>query len=129
MAQTESIDDALSKRLNKSLLCFMQLCDPERKYTFDRKTIEAWNRLALVDQQKLYLYLLYRKWRGIDIFGEPYYIIMNCHPVPFNWNGQRGVNELVKTNRAVIARHNGEYGTYTRDEARLYCMTDVKSLN
>lgn len=120
MAQTESIDDVINKRVNKSLLAFKKLVDPDVKFPFDAVLIEAWNRLTLKDQRKLYLYLLYRKWRGLDIFGEPYFIIKNCHPVPFNWNGQPGVNELMKQNKLVIAKYNGTFGMYTRDEAALY---------
>ena len=125
----ESIDDVVQKKMSKSLYKFKGLVDPENKFGFDTPLIEAWNALSLNDQRKLYLYILYRKWRGIDIYGEPYYIIKNCHPVPFNWNGHNGVNTLVKENKVVIAKYNGSYGTYTRDEATLYEMTDVKSLN
>ena len=102
MANSESLDEVITKRLSKSLLCFMKLVDPERKFVFDPHLVEAWNRLTLNDQRKLYLYLLYRKWRGLDIFGEPYFVIKNCHPVPFNWNGQYGANSLVKDNKVII---------------------------
>ena len=129
MAQTESLDDVLQKGLSKSLLLFLKLVDPERKFGFDAHLVEAWNQLTLVDQRKLYLYILYRKWRGLDVYGEPYYIIKNCHPVPFNWNGQQGINSLIKQNKMVIAKYNGSFGSYTRDEATLYQMTDVKPLN
>ena len=125
----EIIDDVIQKKVNKSLLCFKKLVDPERKFSFDTPLIEAWNALTLTEQRRLYLYILYRKWRGIDIYGEPYYIIRNCHPVPFNWNGVAGVNTLLKQGKLVIAKHNGSYGTYTLDEARVWQMTEVKSLN
>ena len=125
----ESIDDVIQKKMSKSLLSLMRLVDPERKFGFDTPLIVAWNGLSLVDQRKLYLYLLYRKWRGLDIYGEPYYIIHNCHPVPFNWNGVAGVNTLLKQGKLVIAKYNGAFGTYTRDEARLYQMTDINPLN
>ena len=125
----EIIDDVIQKKVNKSLLCFKKLVDPERKFSFDTPLIEAWNALTLTEQRRLYLYILYRKWRGIDIYGEPYYIIRNCHPVPFNWNGVAGVNTLLKQGKLVIAKHNGSYGTYTLDEARVWQMTDIKSLN
>ena len=127
MAQPESIDDVMAKKCKKSLLAFMKLVDPKCTFGFDEPLIEAWNKLSLIDQRKLYLYLLYRKWRGIDIYEEPYYIIKNCHPVPFNWNGHPGVSELIKTNRAVIAKYQGSFGTYTWDEARVYQMTDIQS--
>ena len=122
----ESIDDVIQKKMSKSLLSLMRLVDPERKFGFDTPLIVAWNGLSLVDQRKLYLYLLYRKWRGLDIYGEPYYIIHNCHPVPFNWNGVPGINTLVKQGKVVIAKHNGSFGIYTRDEAKLYNMTDIE---
>ena len=125
----ESIDDVIQKKMSKSLLSFMKLVDPERKFGFESPLIEAWNSLSLIEQQRLYLYLLYRKWRGLDIYGEPYYIITNCHPAPFNWNGVAGINTLMKQNKLVIAKHNGSYGTYTRDEAKVWQMTDVKPLN
>ena len=125
----ESIDDVIQKKMSKSLLSFMKLVDPERKFGFESPLIEAWNSLSLIEQQRLYLYLLYRKWRGLDIYGEPYYIITNCHPAPFNWNGVAGINTLMKQNKLVIAKHNGTYGSYTRDEAFVWQMTDVKPLN
>ena len=125
----ESLGDVIQKKVSKSLFAFKGLCDPDGKFPFDALLIDTWNRLPIVDQRKLYLYLLYRKWRGIDIYGEPYYIIKNCHPVPFNWNGQPGVNNLIKTNRVVIAKYQGSFGTYTWDEARVYGMTDIKPLN
>ena len=125
----ETIDNVIDKKMSKSLLSFMKLVDPEHKFAFTNELIKAWNGLPLVDQRKLYLYLLYRKWRGIDIYGEPYYIIRNCHPAPFNWNGVPGVNTLMKQGKMVIAKHNGSYGTYTKDEAMLYQMTDITPLN
>lgn len=125
----ETIDDVLHKRYSKSLVSFMKLVDPERKFTINKDIAGVWDKLSLIEQQRLYLYLLYRKWRGIDIYGEPYFIIANCHPAPFNWNGVPGINTLVKQNKMVIAKHNGSYGSYTKDEARVWQMTDVKPLN
>ena len=125
MAQPQSIGDAISSR--GSIEAFWKLVDPENKYPYN-SAIEEWYRLSLTEQRKLYLYLLYRKWRGLDIYGEPYFVIKNCHPVPFNWNGQSGIDELIKSNRVVIARYKGTYGTYTYDEARLYEMTDIQPL-
>ena len=122
----ETIDNVIDK--TGSIAAFWKLVDPENKYPYS-SAIKVWYNLPLVDQRKLYLYLLYRKWRGIDIYGEPYYIIHNCHPAPFNWNGVPGVNTLMKQGKMVIAKHNGSYGTYTKDEAMLYQMTDVKPLN
>ena len=124
----ETINDVIAKRFSRSLVAFMKLVDPERKFAIDEVLGRTWDALSLIEQQRLYLYLLYRKWRGIDIYGEPYAIIRNCHPAPFNWNGHAGINTLVKENKVVIAKHNGSYGTYTKDEARVWQMTDVKPL-
>ena len=126
----ETIDDVIQKRMSKSLLSFMKLVDPECKFGFDTHLIEAWNRLPLVEQRRMYLYLLYRKWRGEGFYGTPYDIITNCGPHPTNWNGRPMVNSLIKsTTKMVIARFNGSYGTYTLDEARVWEMTDIRSLN
>ena len=127
MAQTESLTEVVDKRAGKTLLAFMRLVDPECKYTFAPELVQAWNRLSLNEQRKLYLYLLYRKWRGLDIYGEPYYIIMNCHPVPYDWNGSQRCAELIAERKVQIAKHNGSYGWYTKDEIRLYGL-EVKRI-
>ena len=119
MAQ-ENLTDVISKRFGDSLASFLKLVDPERKFQVDISVSKAWSRLAINDQRKLYLYLLYRKWRGLDIFGEPYFIIMNCHPVPFNWNGTAMCETLIKEHKVLIAKRQGSYGYYTKDEINLY---------
>ena len=116
----EALTDVIDKKYSKSLLAFMKLVDPERKFGFDTPLIETWNRLTLAEQRKLYLYLLYRKWRGLDVYGEPYYVIMNCHPVPFNWNGTARCEELIHEGKVLIAKYNGSWGFYTKDEIALY---------
>ena len=125
----ETLDDVIQKKMSKSLLSFMILVDPEKKFGFDKPLIEAWNALTLEDQRKMYLYLLYRKWRGEGFYGTPYDIITNCHPYPTNWNGRPLINRLIKENKMVRAYYNGFYGIYTLDEARVWQMTDVKPLN
>ena len=125
----ETLDDVIQKKMSKSLLSFMILVDPEKKYGFDKPLIETWNALTLEDQRKMYLYLLYRKWRGEGFYGTPYDIINNCHPYPTNWNGRPLINRLIKENKMVRAYYNGSYGIYTLDEARVWQMTDVKPLN
>lgn len=120
----ETITEVVEKRMSNSLVVFKKMVDPERKYEIDLETSKAWSRLSLTEQRRLYLYLLYRKWRGIDIYGEPYYIIRNCHPVPFNWNQHSFGKTLIAQKKAIIAKYNGSFGTYTRDEAKLYNMTD-----
>ncbi len=125
----ESLSNVIDKRFSKTLVSFMRLVDPERKFGFTEPLKRAWDALPLIEQQRLYLYLLYRKWRGIDIYGEPYYIIAYCHPQPFNWNGVPGIDDLIKQNKMVIAKYNGSFGSYTKDEARVWQMTDIKPLS
>ena len=125
----ETIDDTLTKRFAKSLVHLMKVIDPERHYSIDETLGKKWDSLSLTDQRKLYLYLLYRKWRGEGFYGTPYEIINNCHPYPTNWNGRPLINRLIKETKLVSAKFEGSYGTYTLDEARVWQMTDVKPLN
>ena len=127
--EIESLSDVLDKKFNKSLLAFMKLVDPKRKYGFETPLIDVWNRLTLTEQRRMYLYLLYRKWRGEGVYGTPYEIITNCHPYPTNWNGKPMLNRLVKETKMVMAFYNGSYGVYTLDEAKVWEMTDIKPLN
>jgi len=125
----ESIDDVLIKRFGKPLVHFMKMVDPERKFSIDQTLGEAWDALTLTEQRQMYLYLLYKKWRGEPFYGTPYEIVKNCHPYPTNWNGRQMINRLMKENKMVKAKHNGEYGTYTVEEATVWGMTDVEPLN
>ena len=109
----ESIDDALNKRFGKSLVYLMKLIDPD----------------PLVEQRRLYLYLLYRKWRGEGFYGSPYEIVSNCHPYPTNWNGKPLINRLMKENKMVRAKYQGDFGIYTLDEAKVWNMTDITPFN
>ena len=125
----ESIDDALNKRFGKSLVYLMKVIDPDRKYTINKNLGEKWDSLSLVEQRRLYLYLLYRKWRGEGFYGTPYEIVNNCHPYPTNWNGRPLINRLMKENKLVRAKYQGDFGIYTVEEAKVWQMTDVKPLN
>jgi len=122
----ETISDVLDKK--GSIKYLWEIIDPENKYPYST-AIKEWYRLSLNDQRRLYLYLLYRKWRGEGFYGTPYEIISNCHPYPTNWNGRPLVNRLMKENRMVSAKFNGSYGTFTLDEARVWQMEDIKPLN
>ena len=122
----ETIDDILEKRQNKSLVDFMKLVDPERKYRIDLKLGDIWDALSLNEQRRLYLYCLYRKWRGESFYGTPRDIIVNCHPYPSNWDGRKLLDVLLKEGKIVCAKFNGSYGLYTWDEARVWQMTDLQ---
>ena len=122
MAQVETIGDVFDKK--GSIVHIWRLIDPDNHYSYST-AIKEWYRLSLVEQRKLYLYLLYRKWRGIPVYGTPYDIITGCHPAPFNWDGRLLLDELLKEGKIVSAKFNGSYGLYTRDEARVWQMEDV----
>ena len=126
----EAIDDVIAKRFSKSLVYLMRVIDPERKYSINQTLGETWDKLSLTEQRKLYLYLLYRKWRGEGFYGTPFEIITNCHPYPTNWNGRLMLNSLMKScTRMVCARFNGCYGIYTLDEAKVWEMEDIQPRN
>lgn len=88
-----------------------------------------WNALSLTRQRQIYWHLREAKKRGEKIDENPYFAINNCNPQPTNWNGRQGINELMKTEKMVIAKYQGSYGTYTAGMAKLFEMTDVKPLN
>lgn len=125
----ESLNEVIDKKFSKSLLHFLKLIDPERKYGFETPIVEAWNALTLNEQRRLYLYCLYRKWRGDGFYGTPYELIKNCHPYPTNWNGKPMINRLMKEGKMVSAKFDGTYGIYTLVEASIWQMTDIKPLN
>ena len=125
----ESINDVIIKRFSKPLVHLMKVIDPERKYSINETLGNAWDALSLSEQRKLYLYLLYKKWRGEAFYGTPYDIVTNCHPYPTNWNGKSMLNRLMVENTMVRAFFNGSYGIYTLDEAKTWEMTNIKRLN
>ena len=126
----EPIDDVLVKRFGKPLVHLMKVIDPEKRFSIDKPLADVWDALTLTEQRRLYLYCLYRKWRGEGFYGTPYEIVTYCHPYPTNWNGRPFINRLMKDGtRLVRAIHNGDRGTFTFDEARVWQMTDVKPLN
>ena len=126
MTQAETIGDVLDKK--GSIEHIWRLIDPDNHYSYST-AIKEWYQLSLVEQRRLYLYLLYRKWRGIAVYGTPYYIITGCHPYPTNWNGKSLLDRLIAEGKIVSAKYNGSYGSYTRDEAFVWQMTDIVPLN
>ena len=125
----ETLNNIVTKRFSQTLVHLLRLVDPERKYKIDAVLADYWDRLTLNEQRKLYLYLLYRKWRGEGFYGTPLDMIQYCKPYPTNWNGKAMINRLMKETKMVSAFYNGEYGIYTRDEAQLYEMSEIKPLN
>ena len=123
----ETIDDVIAK--NRSIEHLWKIIDPEKKHPY-ATCLDKWYRMTLVEQRKLYLYLLYRKWRGEPFYGTPYEIICNCHPYPTNWNGRPMINSLMKSTTPMVrAKFDGSYGIYTLDEARTWGMTELEKMN
>ena len=125
----ETLTEVVEKRMSTSLVDFKKMVDPERKYEINLETSKAWSRLTLTEQRRLYLYCLYRKWRGEGFYGTPYDIISYCRPFPTNWDGKLLIDKLLKEGKIVSAKFNGSYGLYTRDEARVWQMENVQPRN
>ncbi len=123
----ETIGDVIDKKGDIKYL--WEVIDPENKYSYDT-CIKEWYRLSLTEQRRLYLYLLYKKWQGDKFYNTPYEIVTGCHPYPTNWNGKRFINRLMKDKTPLVrARYEGNLGTFTLDEARVWNMTEVTPLN
>lgn len=90
---------------------------------------DYWHRQSLARQRQLYWYFREAKKRGEYIKENPLFAIQDCNPKPTNWNGREGINNMMKTEKMVIAKYQGSYGTYTAGIAKLFEMTDVKPLN
>lgn len=88
-----------------------------------------WKTLTAARQRQIYWFLREQKRHGEFIKENPLFAIQDCNPQPVNWNGRNGINDQMKTQKMVIAKYNGSYGTYTAGVARLFEMTDVKPLN
>lgn len=106
------------------------LLSPSGEYVSRKDACRTlWGTLSLARQRQIYWYLREAIKRGDGIDENPYFAINNCTPQPTNWNGRQGINEMMKTEKMVIAKYNGSYGTYTAGVARLFEMTDIKPLN
>ena len=128
----ETIDDTLCKRSTFDILLrdILFPVKPEFKEAIGSARI-YWNTLTLERQRLIYYTLREQKRRGEAIKENPRFAIEDCHPVPVNWNGRSGINDMIKTVKMVSARYpsNGRYGIYTAQEAELFGMTEVKPLN
>ena len=123
----ETISEVIDKK--GSIEHIWRIIDPENHYPYST-AIKEWYRLTLEEQRRMYLYCLYKKWRHEPFYGTPYDIITNCHPYPTNWNGRPFINRLMKDGTHLVrAIHDGNKGTFTLDEARVWQMTDIKPLN
>ena len=88
-----------------------------------------WNALTIQKQRQIYYDIRQRLKRGEKVNPNPYFLIQDCHPVPTNWNGRPGLNDMMKTTKMVSARYGEKYGIYTAKEAELFELKDIKPLN
>ena len=123
MAQVESIDEVMAKK--GSIEHLWKIIDPENRYPY-KTCLDGWYRMSLTEQRRMYLYLLYRKWRGEKFYGTPYDIVTNCHPYPTNWNGRPMLERLIKDGTPMVrAFFDNSFGIYTQDEAKVWDMTKM----
>ena len=121
----ETIDDVIAKK--GSIEHLWDIIDPDNKYSY-KTCIDVWYRMDITEQRKMYLYLLYKKWRGEGFYGTPYDIITNCHPYPTNWNGRPMLDKLLKDGTPMVrAFFETGYGIYTKDEANVWNMTRIEA--
>ena len=130
----ESLDEALTKR--GTFRHVWALIDPQdevyRSNESYNRCVAYWNALSLQRQRQIYWALREQKRRGEPFKENPYYVISDCVPIPTNWNGRRGVNDLMKSQTKMVSakyKASAKYGIYTLFEAQLFEMTDIKPLN
>ena len=109
----------------------MELISPSPEFNNVMGTCRGyWNALTLMHQRRIYHTLMQQKKQGIPFKPNPLFVLQDCHPTPVNWNGKPGINDRFKEGtKMVSAKYDGSYGIYTRYEARLFEMTDIKPLN
>ena len=88
-----------------------------------------WNSFTIERQRQIYYDIDCRLNRGEQVNPNPYFLIDDCHPAPFNWNGQPGIKDQMKAEKMVSARYYDKYGIYTLKEAKIFCMEDITPLN
>ncbi len=126
----ETLSDTIAKRQSFSHL--WKLLNPQGEYNNPQAYNTAmayWNALTLAKQRQIYWQLRENKKHGIPFKPVPLYAIQDCHPVPTNWNGKPGINEMMKNEKMVSASYYGRYGIFTAFEAKLFEMEDIKPLN
>jgi len=125
----ETISQVIEKRDTFSHL--LQLIPPIPVEYQDRigSARAYWNALTIQKQRQIYYDIRQRLKRGEKVNPNPYFLIQDCHPVPTNWNGRPGLNDMMKTTRMVSAKYGQKYGIYTAKEAEIFELKDIKPLN
>ena len=128
----ETVTEVIQKRSSFDCLLYDILAPVKPEYKDAIGSARAyWNSLTLQRQRQIYWQLREDKRHGVAIKENPRFAIEDCHPVPNNWNGRSGINEMMKSERMVSAKYkaSSKYGIYTLKEAKLFEMEDIKPLN
>ena len=130
----ETINEALSKR--ETFHFVWNLINPQvesyRSTESYSRCVAYWNALSLQRQRQIYWALSVQKRRGEPFKENPYYVISDCVPIPTNWNGRPGINDMIKSHTKMVSakyKATAKYGIYTLFEAELFEMSDIKPLN
>ena len=73
-----------------------------------------------------------KKKQGFFVHPNPYFAINDCVPLPTNWNGRPGINDMMKSGEKMVSarfKPTAKYGIYTLFEAQLFEMEDITPLN
>ena len=126
----ESIDDTLKKRETYDFLLMDILYPIKPEFSsYIASARSYWNALTLARQRQIYYTLREQKRRGLPIKENPLFAIQDCTPVPTNYNGRPGLNEIMKTTKMVSAKYGEKYGVFTAQEAQIFELKEVKPLN
>ena len=124
------IKNFMEFEVNSSEWHMWKLLSPSPSFNNVKESFRAyWLSLSLAKRHQIYYTLREQINNKIPIKEHPLFAIQDCKPCPTNWNGKEGINNMMKTNKMVIAKYAGSYGTYTAQEATIFEMTDVKPLN
>lgn len=124
----ESLDSALAKR--DSFAHMWNLLAPDDQYRdLYYPCMRVWNKLSHRAQQRLYWFIREKQRRNESVYANPLYALTYITPHPYNCNGCANIDDVLKKCKMVSAYYNGSYGIYTRLEATIFEMTDIKPLN
>ena len=125
----EPLDHIIKKRQTFPFLWTLLAPKDEFRglYSICRKRWE--NELTYRQQQQIYWFLREKKRKGEKLYENPLYAITYCYPKPYNWNGDRRLDEQFKKEKMVSACYKGEFGIYPKIVAEIFEMTHVQPLN
>lgn len=82
-----------------------------------------WNALTLQRQRLIYYYIRKQVREGIRLRNIPLFVLQDCSPVPTNYNHS---NLPLPDEELCIAKYEGIFGIFTKQEATLFGMQDIK---